>query len=129
MSPRGSAMGERSGLVFCMPMVLGGPSKYGTSGEPEVRFGWHYQNRGGLHSPRAEHQLLRRSACQTPEQAPLPPLQEPPPLVAASLPVPVAVLSPAATFTTTAPFFSTLPVMVTAALPALSTLPLLMRIG
>src|SRR5712691_9086181 len=72
---------------------------------------------------------LRRSACQTPEQAPLPPLQEPPPVLAARRPVPVAVLSPAATFTITAPFFSTLPVMVTVALPALPRLPLVLRIG
>src|SRR4029077_3562455 len=72
---------------------------------------------------------LRRSACQTPLQAPLPPLHEPPPLFPARWPVPVAVLSPALTLTTTAPFLPTLPVMLTVAVPALPKVPLVMRIG
>src|SRR5262245_22696828 len=59
---------------------------------------------------------LRRSACQVPEQAPLPPLQDPPPVRAARRPVPVAVRSPVLTLTTTEPLLPTRPVIRTDAL-------------
>src|SRR5215468_4552694 len=72
----------------------------------------------------------RRSASQTPEQAPLPlPLQEPAPLAPASRPLPVADLSPALTVTTTAPFLATLPLMLMGADPPLPRLPFMMRTG
>src|SRR5215813_11943452 len=72
----------------------------------------------------------RRSASQTPEQAPLPlPLQDPAPLAPSSRPLPVALFSPALTVTTTAPFLATLPLMLMGADPALPRLPLLMRTG
>src|SRR5512145_2831131 len=72
---------------------------------------------------------LRRSASQMPPQAPLPPLQEPLPVLPTRRPVPVALLSPALTLTISEPSLPTLPLMLTCALPALTTVPLVMRIG
>ena len=66
---------------------------------------------------------------QIPEQTPLPPVQDPAPLVAARRPVPMAVLSPELTFTTTLPFLATRPLICTVALPALMRCPFMIRTG
>src|SRR5215467_2379594 len=71
----------------------------------------HYHKSRARCTARGRKPQLRRSACQTPAQRPLPPLQEPPPALPLRWPVPTAVLSPALTLTTTAPCLSTLPVI------------------